>query len=91
MYLDDNLLQGNDGNVVALIEGIAKSIQPSTLFSFNVVWSLFDRLFELAGNRNASLQRSLAFDVVYDAAAVAVGRHNLRNNGLSTPTSAKVS
>lgn len=73
LQLDGDLLQGDDGDGVAALEGFAEALQAALLLALDVGGRLVDGLFEQARGGSGALLRALELDFLDDGAAVTVG------------------
>ena len=73
LQLDCDLLQGDDGDGVAALEGFAKALDAALLLALDVGGRLVDGLFEQARGRRCAFLRALELDFLDDGAAVTVG------------------
>jgi len=73
LQFDRDLLQCDDGDGVAALEGYAEALDAALFLALDVGWGLVDGLFQQARGRCCALLGALYFDLLDDGAAVAVG------------------
>lgn len=73
LQLDGDLLQGDDGDGVAALEGFAKALDAALLLALDVGGRLVDGLFEQARGWSCAFLRALELDFLDDGAAITVG------------------
>ena len=82
LQLDGDLLQGDDGDGVAALEGFAKALDAALLLALDVGGRLVDGLFEQARGWSCAFLRALELDFLDDGAAITVGGDDGCNAGL---------
>jgi hypothetical protein len=73
LQLDRDLLQGDNGDGVAALEGFAEALDAALLLALDVGGRLVDGLFEQARGWSGAFLRALELDFLNDGAAVTVG------------------
>ena len=82
MQLDCDLLQGDDGDGVAALEGFAEALDAALFLALDVCGCLVDRLFEQARGWSCAFLGALQLDFLDDGAAITVGGDDGCNAGL---------
>lgn len=82
LQLDCDLLQGDDGDGVAALEGFAKALDAALLLALDVGRRLVDGLFEQARGWSCAFLRALELDFLDDGAAITVCGDDGCNAGL---------
>jgi hypothetical protein len=83
LQLDRNLLQRDNSDRVSALESFAKPLYATLLLALDVGGRLVYRLFQQAGRRCCAFLQALELDFLDDGSAIAVGRDDGRDTGLT--------